>query len=410
MAPDVDVRGSSDGQCRAEVDRLNRIIQALMDRAERSTSIQGSDFTLFQTAVMLEDRVRSRTQELEAALRQNEAMTRALRESEARFRAVVSQSLMGIAIIERGTFSYTNDKFDLIFGYDSDEISTLGPLDVVAPGDQDLVAEMIRRRTDGESYSVAYTFQGLRKDGTKIDIECHGSRMDARAESRGEAVLISSILDITERIRAERELGAIQEQLREQAIRDALTGCYNRRYLEESLGQELTRAERAGRCVSLIMADIDHFKAVNDIHGHLAGDEVLRQVGSLLGGAARASDITCRYGGEEFIVLLPEMAEHDAMVRAEQIRTAIERTLVTWNGVQISVTASLGVAVYPQHGSNPDELIGTADDAMYAAKLTGRNRVSVARSGGPSGRLRPPAPPPSPPSPESPRRAATAGR
>ena len=106
-------------ECLAEVDRLNRIIAALMDRAERATSVQGSDFALFQTAVMLEDRVRSRTQELEAALRQNEAITRALRDSEARFRGVVSQSLIGIAIIEDGTFAYTNDKFDQIFGYDT---------------------------------------------------------------------------------------------------------------------------------------------------------------------------------------------------------------------------------------------------------------------------------------------------
>lgn len=214
MAPSVGPLSPAHDACVAEASRLNRTIQALMDRAERSSSIHGTDFTLFQTAVMLEDRVRSRTQELEAALRHNEAMTRALRESEARFRGVVSHSLIGIAVIEDGKFSYSNDKFDQIFGYDHDEISELGPLDVTAACDRDLVAEMIRRRMVGESDAVAYTFQGLRKNGMMIDVEYHGSRMDNRPEGAERPLLISSVLDISERVRAERELGAIQEQLK----------------------------------------------------------------------------------------------------------------------------------------------------------------------------------------------------
>jgi len=378
MAPEADPLDPAHAACVAEADRLRRTIEALMDRAERSTSIQGTDFTLFQTAVMLEDQVRSRTQELEAALRHNEAMTRALRESEARFRGVVSQSLIGIAVIEDGKFSYSNDKFDEMFGYDHDEISELGPLDVTAGSDRDLVAEMIRRRVVGESGAVAYTFHGLRKDGAVIDVECHGSRMDNLRDGAEAPLLISSVLDITERVKAERELSAKEEQLREQATHDALTGLHNRRYLEESLGQELLRAERAGRCVSLIMVDIDHFKRVNDTYGHLAGDEVLRGLGAVLKPLARASDTFCRYGGEEFVLLLPEMAESDAIARAEHIRGAVERSLLTRDGTGISVTVSLGVAVFPQHGSSPDELIESADAAMYAAKLAGRNRVGVA--------------------------------
>lgn len=377
MAPDDDVLTPAEEACRSEIDRLNRIIGALMDRAERATSIQGSDFTLFQTAVMLEDRVRSRTQELEAALRQNEAMTRALRESEARFRGVVSQSLIGIAIIEDGRFSYTNDKFDQIFGYSHDEIGSLDPLSVTAVSDRDLVTEKIRQRTTGESDAVAYTFHGLRKDGTTINVECHGSRMEDRPDGAGKPVLISSVLDISERVRAEHELSLIQEQLREQATHDALTGLHNRRFFEESLAQELTRAERSGSYVSLIMVDLDHFKAINDTHGHLAGDEVLREVGVLLRRSARAGDIFCRYGGEEFMLLLPGMAEGDAIARAEQIRRAIEQTVVSPARDQICFTASFGVAVFPQHGRKPDELIGHVDTALYAAKLTGRNRVCV---------------------------------
>jgi len=112
----------------AESIRLNKIIQALMDRAERNASAQGSDFSRFQTTIMLEEQVRHRTAELEAALRENEKINRALRESEAKFRGLVSQSLVGIVLIEDGKFSYSNAKFDTIFGYTSDEIRDLGPL------------------------------------------------------------------------------------------------------------------------------------------------------------------------------------------------------------------------------------------------------------------------------------------
>jgi PAS domain-containing protein len=133
----------------AEVTRLNKIIRALMDRAERSTSVQASDFSLFQTAIMLEEQVRQRTAELEAALRENERTNRSLRESEAKFRAVVNQSLVGIVIIDDQEFSYTNARFNEIFGYGEDEIRALRPLDLVIDSDRPLVTEHFRRRLRG---------------------------------------------------------------------------------------------------------------------------------------------------------------------------------------------------------------------------------------------------------------------
>ncbi|WP_186406645.1 sensor domain-containing diguanylate cyclase [Candidatus Accumulibacter aalborgensis] len=357
----------------AEVTRLNKIIRVLMDRAERSTSVQGSDFSLFQTAIMLEEQVRQRTVELEAALRENERTNRSLRESEARFRAVVNQSLVGIVIIEDQQFSYTNARFNEIFGYEDDEIRALGPLDLVVESDRPLVTEHFRRRLNGEAGPVDYVFHGLRKDGAVRDIESHCRGMDIG----GKLLLVSVVMDISERKRAEREVQALQQELREQSTHDALTGLYNRRYLQDTLGRELLEAKREGRPVSVILADLDHFKAVNDRHGHLGGDEALRVFGALLKRHARGSDIYCRYGGEEFLLVLPGMTAEIAVERAEQLRVAIASAPVNHGGSLISVTASFGIATFPRDGRNGDELIAAADRALYAAKAAGRNRVNV---------------------------------
>ena len=357
----------------AEVVRLNKIIQALMDRAERNTSAQVSDFGMFQATIMLEERVRRRTAELEAALRENEKTSRALRESEAKFRGLVSQSLVGIVLIEDGRFSYSNAKFDEIFGYSAEEVRGVGPLQTAVESDRGLVAENIDKRLRGEVSQLHYVFHGLRKNGAVIDIECHSSVMHVG----NRLLLISLIMDISERTRAERAVQVLQEELREQSIHDALTGLYNRHFLDESFGRELLLAERGGHPVSVIMADLDHFKAVNDRYGHLAGDEVLRVFGTLLTNNARASDIVCRYGGEEFLLVLPGMTAEGAVERAEQLRQAMAATPVS-NGVsRITVTASFGVATFPTHSRTTDELIAAADRALYSAKAEGRNRVTL---------------------------------
>lgn len=356
---------------KSEIVRLNKIVRALMDRAERSTSVQGSEFGLFQTAIMLEDQVHRRTAELEAALRENEKINRALGESEAKFRGLVSQSLVGIGIVENGKFSYSNAKFDEIFGYSSDEVRQLGPLDVASEDNRPVVMENIRKRLNGEVDQISYIFRGVQKNGTVIDIEIHSSAM----EIGGKLALISLVMDVTERTRAEREVQVLQDRLRDESTRDALTGLYNRRYLEETLGRELILAERHGHPVSVIMSDIDYFKAVNDTYGHLGGDEVLRVFGTLMRRHARASDIYCRYGGEEFLLVLPQMTLDDAVDRAEQLRSAIAAAPVPYGSALIAVTASFGVATFPGDGRTIDALIGAADSALYAAKAAGRNRV-----------------------------------
>ncbi|MBI5440423.1 MAG: GGDEF domain-containing protein [Deltaproteobacteria bacterium] len=373
--PDTTSGGAdAEGQSlRAEIARLNKIIRALMNRAEASTSLHGSEYGLFQTTVMLREEVRHRTEDLEAALRENERINRSLRESESRFHGLVNQSLVGIAIIEDGRFSYTNLKFDAIFGYNAEEIRLLGPLDVAFEDDRPLVAEQIRRRLSGDVEGVAYVFRGLRKDGSVVDIEVQGSGM----KMGGRLALISLVEDVTERTRAEREVRVLQSRLREEAIRDPLTDLFNRRYLDETLGRELARANRYGRPISLIMADLDHFKAVNDTYGHPSGDEVLRAFGGLIKGRVRSSDIPCRYGGEEFLLILPDMSYELAAQRAEQLRVALEGARIGCDGRVIQVTASFGVAAFPEDGKCGGELIAAADGALYAAKAAGRNQVKT---------------------------------
>ncbi len=173
----------------------------------------------------------------------------------------------------------------------------------------------------------------------------------------------------------------LQEKLRNQAIRDMLTGLYNRRYFEESFEREIKRAERSGSAVGLMMIDIDHFKKFNDAVGHQGGDVVLQQVGNLIREASREEDIPCRYGGEEFALMLSEMPLDALVERAEELRESIASLQASRHGqIMKGVTISCGVAVYPQHGTEPQELIRAADAALYEAKRQGRNRVVVART------------------------------
>lgn len=172
----------------------------------------------------------------------------------------------------------------------------------------------------------------------------------------------------------------LREKLRVQSIRDPLTGLFNRRYMEESLTREIRRAERSSGQVGVIMMDVDHFKRTNDEHGHAAGDSVLRDLGALLRSHIRGSDLVCRYGGEEFTLILPEADLEETFVRAEAVRVAVAAAGTRLpNGALVTTTISQGIAAFPMHGLTPDDLLHAADGALYRAKQGGRNRVDRAR-------------------------------
>ncbi len=171
----------------------------------------------------------------------------------------------------------------------------------------------------------------------------------------------------------------LRDKLRQQSIRDVLTGMFNRRYMEESLDREIARAARSGRPVGVIMLDIDHFKRFNDQFGHAAGDAVLRELGAFFASQVREADIACRYGGEEFALIMPDAALEVARLRAEKLREAVKHMEVQHAGRVLGpVTISLGVAEFPQHGPTGHVVIERADAAMYSAKQAGRDRVSTA--------------------------------
>jgi diguanylate cyclase (GGDEF)-like protein len=168
---------------------------------------------------------------------------------------------------------------------------------------------------------------------------------------------------------------ALRERLRNQALRDPLTGLYNRRFMEEVLESFAVQSERRNSPMSAIMIDLDHFKKLNDQHGHAAGDAVLRDVAGAVLASLRKSDIACRYGGEELIILLPDSDLVAAQAKAEEVRKRISE-LSSSDGIVIS--ASLGVASIPQTSSSPADLLAMADAALYQAKQEGRNRVESA--------------------------------
>ena len=174
------------------------------------------------------------------------------------------------------------------------------------------------------------------------------------------------------------EIQGLQAQLRETALRDPLTGLFNRRHFADALPRLIARCKRQNTPLTLIMMDIDHFKQVNDNHGHAAGDAILVALAEMLQGHVRQSDLICRLGGEEFVLVLENAPLQAAARRAEVVRERFARISITYEEAPVQATLSCGLATFPQHGTNMDTLLRAADRALYAAKAHGRNRVEVA--------------------------------
>ena len=264
-----------------------------------------------------------------------------------------------------------------------------GYLSLIHPEDTAKFRDALERHIAGETTDFMCEFRVRSKDGGWRWMLSRG-RLWSRSSGAPRHV-IGTHTDITARKVAEvamsrtntklhsqiDEIRTLQLRLAEQAVRDPLTGLFNRRYLDGTLEREVARARREGHPLSVVMLDVDHFKRLNDSYGHQAGDEVLKALGDLLRADTRAEDIACRYGGEEFLVLLPSMPLDTAKERAERWRTQLEQHDFVFGNFPLSVTASFGVSGYPHHGKTPDDLTRAADTALYSAKNGGRNRVEI---------------------------------
>ena len=263
-----------------------------------------------------------------------------------------------------------NEAWEALTGADA---PALAILDWVMPGIEGVeICRRLRKREEGYVYTILLTGRDRKQDVVE--------GMNAGADDYLTKPYDSHELMV--RVRAGRRildlqaaLLAAQEVLRQQAARDPLTGVWNRARAFDSLAAEIARASREGTTVSVIMADVDHFKNVNDQHGHMAGDAVLRIVTQRIMSTLRTYDVLGRYGGEEFLIVLPGCGPDDAGVAAERIRGALAATPVDTSEGLIPVTISLGTASARNGRATPESLVRAADEALYAAKRGGRNRV-----------------------------------
>ena len=169
----------------------------------------------------------------------------------------------------------------------------------------------------------------------------------------------------------------LQEQLKELAVRDSLTNLFNRRYLQEMLIVEFARSKRSGTSLAILMMDSDHLKNINDNYGHKAGDDFLVHIAEVVRMSIRAGDIACRYGGDEFVVVLCNVTDEIALQRAERLRKSIANHFIIQKDEKVSISVSIGIAMFPVHGTSGETLLQKADQALYEAKQMGKNRVVV---------------------------------
>lgn len=253
---------------------------------------------------------------------------------------------------------------------------------LVADPEHELVCPHLRRSGISREQSACLPLSSFGETLGLLVIICCQKKSSTGPASVSELEMIAKkqlMITFSQRVSMALANIRLRESLKEQSIRDPLTGLYNRRYLEETLEREFRRAARANQKVSVIMLDIDHFKKFNDTYGHEAGDLILQKVASVIQKAVRAGDIVCRYGGEEFTVIMPGLELAMASSRTELILKLVRHLELDYGGLILkNLTVSAGIAAYPDHGQTWPEVIQIADQALFQAKKNGRNRIEIA--------------------------------
>ncbi|MDP9142218.1 MAG: PAS domain S-box protein [Pseudomonadota bacterium] len=328
----------------------------------------------------------------------------ALAESEDRFRQAMRNAPIGKALVSPdGRFLEVNEALCTMLGYTARELQGKTFADVTHADDIAEDSAKVRALLNGERNRYRMFKRYLRADGGIVDAQLDVTLL---RNAVGDPLhFISQVQDITQRKALEEEQKALnqrltsaldqinetnrhleariaevtllQEQLQVQATHDSLTGLYNRRHFDEALGREVVEADAKGYELSLIIADLDYFKALNDEHGHPSGDAMLQAWAELVRQETRDGDVLCRYGGEEFALVLPRCAMAEALLLAERLRTKLSAVSLTStsSGLRFGTTVSMGIACTGDGDNDADALIRTADMALYQAKKSGRNRV-----------------------------------
>lgn len=298
---------------------------------------------------------------------------RSLKNSELRYRRLFEAAQDGILILDAKTGAITdvNPFLEKLLGYTEDEFISKKLWEVGAF--KDIKASKNAFLALQKDEYIRYKDLPLRaKNGQLIQVEFVSNVYNEGHEK----VIQCNIRDITDRVHDKEVLLKNDAILREQSVRDQLTGLFNRRYLEETMTRELKRASRKNYSLGVMMIDIDNFKTYNDYFGHAAGDIVLREFGQLILRNIREEDIACRYGGDEFIVVMPDTSLEVTNDRAEQILSLAGQFELQYEGRLLNVISiSIGVSFYPEHGDSKAIILNAADMALFRAKNEGRGRV-----------------------------------
>ena len=287
-----------------------------------------------------------------------------LEESEEYFRLAFSQAAVGIAHLDaNGRITRANRKISEILGYHADELPGLTIQQITHIDDSPGAADLFARLLSGAIGEYAREKRYIHKDGHAVWVNVTVSSMQ---DAIGRQSYIAVLEDISPRKRAE-------ERLLHMASHDVLTGLPNRLLLQDRLEQAILKTQRTSRQVAVLFMDLDRFKNVNDSLGHEAGDQLIAEIGRRLSSAVRGSDTVSRQGGDEFVIVLPELASADNAVTAAQNIIAALAAPVLLHGQEIFPSASIGISIYPQHGANAKTVLMNADTAMYEAKAAGGN-------------------------------------
>jgi diguanylate cyclase (GGDEF)-like protein/PAS domain S-box-containing protein len=291
--------------------------------------------------------------------------------SEERYKSLVENANEAILVIQDGMIKFLNNRAVASFGYSEQELMFINIFELIHPEDRDLVMERYLQKINGDKTSTRQTYRTINKSGQTQWVEISSVLIDWE----GNPATLNLITDITERKQMEKALRESEERYRELSIVDDLTQLYNSRHFYFQLKIELDRSSRYEQPLTLLLLDLDNFKAFNDTYGHVEGDHVLRQLGQVVKRCLRETDFAYRYGGEEFTILLPMTTSADGSVTAERIRAELKKeTFSPVPGQEVHMTVSIGLAQYKPK-EDMKAFVHRVDQLMYQGKKNGKDRV-----------------------------------